>query len=590
MLIQIAQPFLVVQHIVGPFRRGIGQAEHVDWHAVANGVVVVDRRVHRTHAIGIQRGLRGGHQLARHRCRQLRVSRVVALHVANNVAGIGIANRIDRHREAIDAQDVLGTGGQFRLAVLVGAAQVPVVGEKMAEAAAGRPHLADVAVVTAVGDVGTTRNADLADFLDLDGREILRNHGLAHRIRQERVLDIRRDEVGLAHLERAQTVVGIGLGATGHHLREQLGALAQIVLHGPEGIALHDFRAICAVDEGVFGTAGLWPSRLHAVGAGARARRNVAVHEGTHALAVIRKHVTVERKTRLVDEACGRLRGRMHVRPGDALGHVRRGGGRNPGRIDDPADAVPVPGFAGVAIDLVRLADFQRTDHVQTLADAPPAGHGDMIVLAISPFGDAAADTGFQALEFPIEHEIDDAGHGIGTVGSGGTTGYDINRTQQRGRKIVHVHCARAVRRHDARAIEQHQRALLAHVAQVQIAATGVAEEGCSAPLRRLGVQELGQVVELFGNRSARLVVHDLRGGDRGDRSRLDHAIGGANATAGDLDLVQDVLRHCRAGDESRGYRQSHGRGPEVPMTDYFHTLPLTLCGPLFWIAANLAC
>src|SRR5690606_20309230 len=148
---------------------------------------------------------------------------------------------------------------------------------------------------------------------------------------------------------------------------------------------------------------------LHAVCAGPRAGRDVALNERPDVAAVLGERVAMEREAGRRDQASGILRGRVRMRYGDTL-PIRAGRiGRVPGRIDDPAHALPVVERARVTVDLIDLPRLDGADHVQPLAETMPAREREAEILAVSLLGHTGRGSDLEPLELAIQHEVDDA-------------------------------------------------------------------------------------------------------------------------------------------------------------------------------------
>src|SRR5688500_10792657 len=113
----------------------------------------------------------------------------------------------------------------------------------------------------------------------------------------------------------------------------------------------------------------------------------------------------------------------MHVGCRDALRHTGVAG--SPRRVDHEADTLPIIGVKRRAVYLIDPARFNRTDQVQAIADLLAPGHAEVPVSAVSFLGDAGGNTGFEALELTIKHEVDHARECIGAIGCGSTAGHD---------------------------------------------------------------------------------------------------------------------------------------------------------------------
>src|SRR5690606_24142403 len=129
--------------------------------------------------------------------------------------------------------------------------------------------------------------------------------------------------------------------------------------------------------------------------------------------------------------------------------------------------------FAGETLDLVDLARFHRTDHVQLLVEERhAAGSRDVPHLAVAEFVHAGTDVHRETFEFAVEAEVDDTAHSVGTISRRSTTGHDVDTAHQRGRKGVDIDETVFRGGHHANAVEQHQRTVTAETTQVQRGST----------------------------------------------------------------------------------------------------------------------
>ena len=165
------------------------------------------------------------------------------------------------------------------------------------------------------------------------------------------------------------------------------------------------------------------------------------------------------------------------------------------------------------------------------------AGDAEVVVLAILLVGDARGVLRLDAFELAVQHEVDDAGHGVGAIGCRGAARDDVDALHERGREVVDVDAAVGVGRGHARAVEQHQRAVQAHAAQIQVRAAGRRADGVAAALRGRCREELRQLVELFRDRRAWIELVELGDRHHGYRRRRRHAGRLADSGAGDDDF-----------------------------------------------------
>ena len=114
-------------------------------------------------------------------------------------------------------------------------------------------------------------------------------------------------------------------------------------------------------------------------------------------------------------------------------------------------------------------------------------------------------------------HEVDGkdvfaiAGHGIGAVHGRSTTGHQVHTLQQRHGHVVGVHHAVQRGRHDALAVEQHQRAVAAHATQVDggRAVGAVVHVGADG---RVGRRQAAPARELVAQRDLGIAAADAPG------------------------------------------------------------------------------
>ena len=107
------------------------------------------------------------------------------------------------------------------------------------------------------------------------------------------------------------------------------------------------------------------------------------------------------------------------------------------------------------------------------------------------------------AVVVPVEAKVRHACERVGAVRRRRAARDDLDLRQQRRRNVVDVHAAVAIGGREARAVEQHERALRPHRAQIDDAATRAAEQRTAAALRALRLEELRQLIELICDRCA---------------------------------------------------------------------------------------
>ena len=168
--------------------------------------------------------------------------------------------------------------------------------------------------------------------------------------------------------------------------------------------------------------------------------------------------------------------------------------------------------------------------------------------VAAAARGSAAAQAQVVALPAFLGHDVDHAGHRVGTVDRRGAGVEHFDACDRRGGDAADAHTgagrARAggVLGH-ALAVDQDQLVADAHAAQVEERCVGLGDAetqvvvGCRAG--DSGAVELGQRPERFGNRAEALLA-DVLGGDHHHRRRAFH-LGALDARTGDFDLVQSL-------------------------------------------------
>ena len=165
------------------------------------------------------------------------------------------------------------------------------------------------------------------------------------------------------------------------------------------------------------------------------------------------------------------------------------------------------------------------------------AGEAEVVVLAVLLLRDARGVFRLDPFELAVQHEVDDARDGVGTIGRRGAAGDDVDALDERRREVVDVDAAVGVSRGHARAVQQHECAVQAHAAQIQVRAAGGRADGVAASLRGRRREELRQLIELFRNRRAWIELVELGHRHHGDRRRCRHAARLANSATGDDDF-----------------------------------------------------
>src|SRR5690606_12652961 len=138
--------------------------------------------------------------------------------------------------------------------------------------------------------------------------------------------------------------------------------------------------------------------------------------------------------------------------------------------------------------------------------------------------------------EVGVEDEVGNTGNGIGAVGGGGATGNHFHALDHALGEEVDVNGAAAAGGYDATAVQQHQGAVDAQAAQVQVAGThvtGVVRGGS----RALVVEELRYLVECL-DQVAGGHVRQIFGRHGGHGRRRGYAVA-LDARAGDHDFFE---------------------------------------------------
>src|SRR5690606_38301256 len=114
--------------------------------------------------------------------------------------------------------------------------------------------------------------------------------------------------------------------------------------------------------------------------------------------------------------------------------------GRIPRRVFDQFRGVVAPEIAARftrAEDALVPSMFARKQDVTaTGRERRTEGQADFIAGIVTTRGDTALHFALNTGELFIEHEVDDAGHGVGTVGGRGAAGHHVDAADERGRKV----------------------------------------------------------------------------------------------------------------------------------------------------------
>ena len=182
---------------------------------------------------------------------------------------------------------------------------------------------------------------------------------------------------------------------------------------------------------------------------------------------------------------------------------------------------------------------FHRSFEMAAAAEQGHATRDARIVAhGVGIGGNAGIEIGLQTLELLVQDEVDHARHGVGAIDGRSAAGDDIHPLDQHLRQGVDVHCAIVVRRGDAMAVQQHEGALGAEIAQVQRVARVVmaAVAGTANARRTLEDRQLVQAVGDVGGGGGLQVV----GRDDGQRRGRIGGVGN-DARTGDDDVFHAV-------------------------------------------------
>ena len=537
-LVHVADAPLVAGDIGVGCSRHVALTEDVDRHATRHAAIKADGRLQQLAVLVLLAGinsLRGGGDL--------RVGRAVLrqLHVADGLAA-GVLDGVDGQEQTVQTHFTVHAGVLVRTAGLPGGLELPVVGDIDRGARTPREH--GVHVVRGLGLVVVAEARELTQLVDLDRRHVLGGHLGLHSGRQIRVTREDGRVVGVFEFRVTALIDRVGLRRTEQHLTEQLHTIVHLVSAAQEGRGLFD---LCTVGAGALTQVVIRVLRaaLHGALAVIHSRR----HEGTCAGAILREGAVEEGERRHRGRAVGqpcrvdtaeRREGRLaDVGHGDALRHARGQGRALIGRVTDVTPVLePVAQGQRITVDLVDAAVVEGRDDVDLVADLGTAGDRHLAVEAVAALGHTGAGAELQALELTVEHKVDHTADRVSAVLGRGATGDDVDILDEALGQHADVDRTAAVILHHARAVEQHQRALSAQAAQVDVAGAGVAEQCARTALGRFGLEQLRQLVELVSQRSARVVLLQIGRNHRGDGHRGRHASDLTDAGTGDGDFL----------------------------------------------------
>ena len=168
----------------------------------------------------------------------------------------------------------------------------------------------------------------------------------------------------------------------------------------------------------------------------------------------------------------------------------------------------------------VALVIFQRQgDVAAAIGEILAGGDGGQILVGIATRRGAGLNPGGEAFEIALQHEVDDAGDGIGTIDRRVAAGDDVHALDQVNRDGRHVNRVGArLRRHMAQAVLQHQRAGGALATQIEDGQTGGADEAARV-LAGEGGAELRQQCDAVTHVDL-AILQQFSCAQRGDRHR----------------------------------------------------------------------
>src|SRR5690606_11004275 len=195
-----------------------------------------------------------------------------------------------------------------------------------------------------------------------------------------------------------------------------------------------------------------------------------------------------------------------------------------------------VPVAALVAVDAVLAVAAKGEQDVGGVTHVGAEAEGTFHGFGVAARGLAALHVGGDAFEIGVQNEVGHAGDGVGAVSRGRAARDGLHRADHRIGEQVDIHSVEAAGGYYTTAVQQHQGALRADTAQVQV--TGAAGAGeVELGLRLFVVQKERQLAQRFDD-VARGHVGQFGGVHGGDRYRRGHA-GVADTRAGDGDLLK---------------------------------------------------
>ena len=233
---------------------------------------------------------------------------------------------------------------------------------------------------------------------------------------------------------------------------------------------------------------------------------------------------------------------RRQVRADRVIG-AQRAGARGAGDRRERPRGVP---------DVAAVRIPKRNDRVAlVVVEVAAEQQADILGLAVVAISGAVLDVSFDALEVLLQAEVDHAGDSVGTVGRRGAASDHLDALNEAGRNGVEVDRAVGVRRRDAPAVHQHQRALGAQTAKLDIGLAGAARV---VRRRRHRRNELRHLVQQGFHRHRAGLLQCFRA-DRHDRS-VGFVVVAHDPRTGDDDAFNFVV----GGGSGRGGRRDKSR------------------------------
>ncbi len=383
-----------------------------------------------------------------------------------------IADCIDSQRVARclhHASDVRDTRG---FAVLRVRTPLPATAER----AVGADHVAIGFAIDVVDD----RRQIVVHAADAERLQAERSHLRLDRRRDERIA--RQDRRTVAGLERRPRS-GVRAVVAPRRLHERVDVLGEVVRHARKCIAppIRRFERTRAVvpDLRVAPVAALHPRVV-----GDRTVAELIWH------AAFAEGDAAQRSGN--DDAAVRRVAQRHFAAHEIL---RLTVGRRVGRIHQDSRAAVVPAAVAAAVarrHAVAIGDFAAQQHVAALLrETEAAGYGSFVRLVVAVIGRAGRELALEAGVVLVEDEVHHAGDGVRPIHRGRAAGDCLHALDELLRKIVDVDFAAVERRNGALPVEQRERSVAAHAAQIEHVET--LRRGADArhrALRRLAVGE----------------------------------------------------------------------------------------------------